>query len=124
MGVKSIFATWALLEMAIDHQFGGRETLTKVRTLYEDLMDLYYDKKNTMHHVEVAEFIEDYITEELRIEYPDGTYEIRQVAQLIHRLYADCASGNYEQLNAILTKNASKSTEDKIWGGLKPTQYI
>jgi len=123
LGAKSIFESWTTVLMAVEHQFGGPNSAEKVRKIYEDLMDLFYDRKENLDYIYVAEYLEDALVEDLHLQFAEGDPELRQIGMLLTRLYNECKSGNFGPLNDLLQKNATKSPQDILWGGMKVTEY-
>jgi len=73
-GVHYIIGTWTLVELAISHGFGGRQTARKVELMESDLLQLFYKGKNVGVD-EIEDFLYAFLAEKLNTSAEDGSVE-------------------------------------------------
>lgn len=73
-GVHYIIGTWTLVELAISHGFGGRQTAKKVDALETELLSMFY-KGKSVGVDEIEDFLFDFLEEKLNTHAEDGSVE-------------------------------------------------
>uniref|UniRef100_A0A6B2LK93 Uncharacterized protein n=1 Tax=Arcella intermedia TaxID=1963864 RepID=A0A6B2LK93_9EUKA len=86
-------------------------------------MDLFYEKKRSIDYIQLSEWLEIALSDDLRLEFEEESTELKQVSTLLIKLYEECMENNFVNLNLLLRQNTLRDPTDIIWGGLKPTEF-
>lgn len=85
-GVHYAIDLWTIIELALAHGFGGKNTPQKVQTLEFELLDMFSSKRKKVADLdEVEDFLYEFLGDKLRVEAEDGSVE--EVSDILIDLY-------------------------------------
>ena len=100
--VRVLFSRWAALRLAVEHQWGGRESPAKAAAAAEDVVSRFLHAKGCVHADEVEDFLDDLMIEQFNTEVEDGS--TRLMAEEMVRMFQVIARGDRPAADAWMAK--------------------
>ncbi|KAI9355902.1 Pre-rRNA-processing protein TSR2-domain-containing protein [Zopfochytrium polystomum] len=89
-GVGLVFSRWTALQLAVEHQMGGRASAEKAQTLQAHTVDFFAQHGAAVAPYELADNFAGFFEEEFNAQLEDGSPE--QVAATLVALYREVAA--------------------------------
>jgi len=99
VAVDKILESWTVLQLAVQHGFGGAESRNKAAWLSEALVQWFQENQN-LEYYEVDDFLSDVLNSEFDTLAEDGS--LTQVSRCLCSSYELCKQGNTTALKAKL----------------------
>uniref|UniRef100_UPI00358FB705 pre-rRNA-processing protein TSR2 homolog isoform X2 n=1 Tax=Myxine glutinosa TaxID=7769 RepID=UPI00358FB705 len=94
--VEAVLQAWPVLQIVVDHGFGGSRSKQKADWLVGVVERFFTDNKD-LHKHEVEDFLEDILNNEFNTRTEDGS--LPQVSQQLCTLFHLCQSGHDADVN-------------------------
>jgi pre-rRNA-processing protein TSR2 len=102
-GVTACLRSWSALKTAVDMGWGGYDSMTKADALRRHILESFDGTPRGVPHC-TKEDIEDdlaiYMEEEFSVTLEDESE--RQVADVLFRMYEECARGDYSRVRHVV----------------------
>uniref|UniRef100_A0A8C4QWU8 Pre-rRNA-processing protein TSR2 homolog n=1 Tax=Eptatretus burgeri TaxID=7764 RepID=A0A8C4QWU8_EPTBU len=111
--VQAVLQAWPVLQIVVDHGFGGSQSKEKVDWMVDVVERFFIDNKD-LHKHEVEDFLEDILNNEFNTLVEDGS--LPQVSQQLCTLFHLCQSGRDADVSDHILQllQASSSTKANV----------
>lgn len=117
-GVGLILSSWMALQMAVQNEWGGRESRQKEQKFAADIVAWLTRSTETRYIDELEEMLDENMILSFNTEIEDGSLE--EVAEQVMLLHEECLQGNYDMVSKLQiscstvqpTSQCQKLTED------------
>ncbi|KAF8392408.1 hypothetical protein HHK36_022750 [Tetracentron sinense] len=99
-GITLLLSRWTALQMAVENEWGGRDSRMKSEKLVADIFSWFSQSKGLPHYIDDLEnMLEECMVLSFNTEIEDGSIE--EVAEQLMIMHEDCLQGNYESIEKI-----------------------
>lgn len=98
-GVGLIFSSWMALQMAVQNEWGGRDSRQKEQGFTVDLVSWFTHSTETRYIDELEEMLDENMILSFNTEIEDGSLE--EVAEQVMLLHEECLQGNYDMVSKL-----------------------
>ncbi|GJN09026.1 hypothetical protein PR202_ga26993 [Eleusine coracana subsp. coracana] len=74
-GVRLVFGRWTALQMAVENQWGGRDSRAKADQLGESILSWFCQSKGPHYFEDLVDMMYDTISESFNADFEDGSVE-------------------------------------------------
>ncbi|XP_077250339.1 uncharacterized protein LOC143889852 isoform X2 [Tasmannia lanceolata] len=129
-GISLIFSRWTVLQMAIQNEWGGRDSREKSLQLASDILAWFAQSKDPHYIDDLEDMIDESMVLSFNAEVEDGS--IGEVAEQLMIVHEDCLQGNFEsieklrkletpaiavsQSRQVIDENADESSDEEASG--------
>ncbi|XP_002983095.2 pre-rRNA-processing protein TSR2 homolog [Selaginella moellendorffii] len=111
-GIRLCFSRWTALQLAVENEWGGRNSVQKSQQLVEDVVSFLTQTKGTLYIDDLEALLEDAMSESFNTDLEDGSHE--EVAEIVMFLNEECGVGNFERVKSMaLSANPSSGAQKK-----------
>ncbi|KAF3339648.1 pre-rRNA-processing protein TSR2 [Carex littledalei] len=97
-GISLVLSRWTALQMAVENQWGGRESRGKADQLVASIQE-FFGQKEDLYIDELEELLEVYMLDSLSTEVQDGS--VPEVAEQLMIMHEECLEGKYESIQKL-----------------------
>ncbi|GAM23211.1 hypothetical protein SAMD00019534_063860 [Acytostelium subglobosum LB1] len=97
--VKRMFMQWTALQLAVQHEWGGRGSDHKAEEMRQDVLDLFLTGKPVYPDM-IVSILEDVMSNDLNTVAEDGS--CREIADLIIQVFGHCVKGMFNEVVQII----------------------
>ncbi|CAM8993283.1 unnamed protein product [Rhodiola kirilowii] len=95
-GVDLVLSRWIGLQMAIENQWGGKDSQQKSRKFAADIFSLFSRSKGPMWTEDLESFLHEYLLLTFYTEIEDGSIEeVSEQLMVIHEEYLQCQASHH-----------------------------
>ncbi|WVZ60002.1 hypothetical protein U9M48_010078 [Paspalum notatum var. saurae] len=94
-----MFGRWTALQMAVENQWGGRESRAKADQLGESILSWFCDSKGPHYFEDLADMMDDQISESFNADFEDDSIE--EVAKQLLIIHEECLQNNYSSIEKL-----------------------
>jgi pre-rRNA-processing protein TSR2 len=105
-GVHSCFLRWTALQLAIENEWGGRNSSQKASQLENDVLAWFVHSKVRRYIDELEELLDDTMIEQFSMQTEDDS--IQEVAEQLFILHEECSQGNYETVRSLAADSSQQ----------------
>ncbi|XP_077247252.1 uncharacterized protein LOC143887010 [Tasmannia lanceolata] len=98
-GISLIFSQWTALQMAIQNEWGGKDSRQKSFQLSSDLLSWFLQSKVPHYIDDLENLLDESMMLSFNAEIEDGSIE--EVAEQLMIMHEDCIQGNYESIEKL-----------------------
>ncbi|TVU51658.1 hypothetical protein EJB05_03098 [Eragrostis curvula] len=98
-GVGLVFARWTALQMAVENQWGGRDSRAKADQLGASIVSWFCHSKGPHYFEDLVDMMYDTISESLNSDFEDGSVE--EVAEQLLIMHEECQQSNYSSIEKL-----------------------
>ncbi|XP_058093798.1 uncharacterized protein LOC131239900 [Magnolia sinica] len=102
-GVWLVLSRWTALQMAVQNEWGGRDSRQKSDQLMSDIIAHFTDTKDPYYIDDLEDILENAMLLSFNTEIEDGSIE--EVAEQIMSMNEECLQGNYESVEQLRKLN-------------------
>ncbi len=115
-GVELIFSRWTALQLAVQNEWGGHDSLEKAKW-FEEIIVTHFGREGMKLAVDdVEDYIAQVMTNEFNVEIEDGS--LRSIATSLRSLFHECIRGESKMLQSLI---ASQEIVKKNMSYSKPS---
>eukprot|EP00312_Isochrysidales_sp_CCMP1244_P028750 CAMPEP_0202794506 /NCGR_PEP_ID=MMETSP1388-20130828/88179_1 /ASSEMBLY_ACC=CAM_ASM_000864 /TAXON_ID=37098 /ORGANISM="Isochrysis sp, Strain CCMP1244" /LENGTH=165 /DNA_ID=CAMNT_0049464353 /DNA_START=15 /DNA_END=509 /DNA_ORIENTATION=+ len=107
--IHTVFSEWTALGMAVENEWGGRNTRDKALALLQQVCHGMLTSE-AVHADELEALLDSALLDDFNIEAEDDSPA--QIARLLCTLHAEAKAGQLATANALLAKAAAKRPEN------------
>ncbi|KAF3321707.1 pre-rRNA-processing protein TSR2 [Carex littledalei] len=97
-GISLVLSRWTALQMAVENQWGGRESRGKADELFASIQSWFF-KTKPLYIDELEELLDVYMGDSLSTVVQDGSVE--EVAEQLMIMHEECLEGVYESIQKL-----------------------
>ncbi|XP_028754696.1 pre-rRNA-processing protein TSR2 homolog [Neltuma alba] len=97
-GIALVLHRWSALRMAVENEWGGRESRQKAERLGSDLLFWFTQSKGPLYIDDLEEKLDEGMVS-LNMEVEDGSIE--EVAEKLMILHEECLEGNFRSIEIL-----------------------
>lgn len=98
-GVRLILSSWMALQMAVQNEWGGRDSRQKEQKFVADIVAWLTHSTETRYIDELEEMLDENMILSFSTETEDGSLE--EVAEQVMLLHEECLQGNYDMVSKL-----------------------
>lgn len=100
-GLQSVFRQWTALELAIHHEWGGRNSSEKADSLVEDILQQFLGPEK-IYKDDIALILEDYMDVNFSTVCEDNSPE--ELGELLVTMWRQCCAGEFGLVHNALAR--------------------
>ncbi|KAI3447459.1 hypothetical protein Pfo_004124 [Paulownia fortunei] len=101
-GINLVLSRWAALRMAVENEWGGRDSLQKSQQLGHQLFHLFTQSKEQVYIDDVEDVLDEFMLS-LNTEIGDGSIE--EIAEKMMVMHEECLEGNFDSIKRLQETN-------------------
>ncbi|KAL3849100.1 hypothetical protein ACJIZ3_010982 [Penstemon smallii] len=102
-GINLVLSRWAALRMAVENQWGGRESFQKSQQLADLLFHRLTQSKEEVYMDDLEDMLDEFMLS-LNTEIDDGSIE--EIAEKLMFMREECLEGNFNSIKKLKETNA------------------
>ncbi|XP_004230054.1 uncharacterized protein [Solanum lycopersicum] len=110
-GIGLVLTRWTALQMAIENEWGGRDTREKSNQLNVDIFSAFTQSKEKVYMDDIEEILDEFMIS-LNTEVNDGSLE--EVAEKLMYMHEECLEGDFNSIKVLRETNV----------GRRPATYV
>uniref|UniRef100_A0A0E0LWQ2 Pre-rRNA-processing protein TSR2 homolog n=1 Tax=Oryza punctata TaxID=4537 RepID=A0A0E0LWQ2_ORYPU len=103
-GIGLVFARWTALQMAVENQWGGRDSRAKADQLAESILSWFANSKGKHYYEDLVDMMYDTVSESFNADFEDGSVE--EVAEQLLIMHEECLQSNYSSVEKLRNSRA------------------
>lgn len=111
-GVDLIFNDWTALNLAVQMEFAGEDTLEKAKWLRKVIVDHFDAEGKKVEPEDLKDILLDVMAREFYINLED--FSEREIASLLFNLFRECIRGEVKLLNQLRMKAQARIGKDMV----------
>ncbi|KAL5229970.1 hypothetical protein ABZP36_028746 [Zizania latifolia] len=117
-GVGLVFGRWTALQMAVQNQWGGRDSRAKADQLAASILS-WFSSKGEHYYDDLVDMMYDGVSESFNADFEDGSVE--EVAEHLLIMHEECLQRNYSSVeklrNSCVQGNAVSQSRKMVVDG-------
>ncbi|KAM7508448.1 hypothetical protein LguiA_018901 [Lonicera macranthoides] len=101
-GINLLLSRWSALQMAVDNEWGGRDSRQKPEQLAVDIFSLLTQSKEPVYIDDVENVLDDFMLS-LNTEIADGSIE--EISEKLMVMHEECLQGNFMSIQRLKETN-------------------
>ena len=101
----AILRRWTVLNMAVENQWGGENSVAKADALLQELIGWLFDPQGCPCQDELAELLDEALSDDFHVDLQDGSPQ--QVAEALLAVYFQCANGDTSGAATLVQQEAA-----------------
>ncbi|KAK9168770.1 hypothetical protein Syun_000910 [Stephania yunnanensis] len=106
-GITLLLSQWTALQMAVENEWGGRDSRNKSQILASDVFTWFTQSKEPLYIDDLERILEECLLLSFNTEAEDGSIE--EVAEELMIMHEDFLQGNYEAVDKLRKSSAGPS---------------
>ncbi|KAL6005239.1 hypothetical protein ACLOJK_005801 [Asimina triloba] len=98
-GLWLVLSRWTALQMAVQNEWGGRDSRQKLDQLFSDVVSYFRDSKDPYYIDDLEDILEKTMLLSFNTEVEDGSVE--EVAEEMMTLHEECLQGHYDSIEKL-----------------------
>lgn len=98
-GISLVLSQWTALRMAVENEWGGRDSHRKSEELVSTILSWFAQSKPPLYIDDLENMLDENMVLSFNTEIEDGSIE--EVAEQLMILHEDCLKGNYEPIEKL-----------------------
>uniref|UniRef100_A0A0D9X9L4 Pre-rRNA-processing protein TSR2 homolog n=1 Tax=Leersia perrieri TaxID=77586 RepID=A0A0D9X9L4_9ORYZ len=98
-GIGLVFARWTALQMAVEGEWGGRDSRAKADQLAESILSWFTNSKREHYYEDLVDMMYDTVSESFNADFEDGSVE--EVAEQLLIMHEECLQSNYSSVEKL-----------------------
>ncbi|KAF9605591.1 hypothetical protein IFM89_017934 [Coptis chinensis] len=98
-GISLALTQWNALQMAIQNEWGGRDSLQKSENLAADILSWFSQPKVALSIDDLEHLLDEHMMLSFNTDTEDGSIE--EVAEELMTMHEDCLHGHYESIEKL-----------------------
>uniref|UniRef100_A0A0E0AXG0 Pre-rRNA-processing protein TSR2 homolog n=1 Tax=Oryza glumipatula TaxID=40148 RepID=A0A0E0AXG0_9ORYZ len=103
-GIGLVFGRWTALQMAVENQWGGRDSRAKADQLAESILSWFANSKGKHYYEDLVDMMYDTVSESFNADFEDGSVE--EVAEQLLIMHEECLQSNYSSVEKLRNSRA------------------
>lgn len=101
-GIGLIMSRWSALQLAVENEWGGRESRRKAELILSDVLSFFTNSREPLYIDDLEELLAESL-QSLNTGAEDGSIE--EVAEKLMIMHEDCLDGNYQSIEKMKASN-------------------
>ncbi|KAG8087968.1 hypothetical protein GUJ93_ZPchr0010g10517 [Zizania palustris] len=97
-GIGLVFGRWTALQMAVENQWGGRDSRAKADQLAASILS-WFSSKGEHCYNDLVDMMYDVVSESFNADFEDGSIE--EVAKHLLTMHEECLQRNYSSVEKL-----------------------
>ncbi|XXG77163.1 hypothetical protein AAC387_Pa08g1370 [Persea americana] len=98
-GISLLLSRWTALQMAVQNEWGGRDSLQKSTQLSSDIFNWFSQSKGPHYIDDLENMLDECMVLSFNTEIEDGSVE--EVAEQLMIMHEECLQGNYHSIENL-----------------------
>ncbi|KAJ2629649.1 rRNA accumulation- protein [Coemansia sp. RSA 1290] len=111
-GVDHVLKKWTALELAVQHEWGGRDSQEKRDDMVEEItghFDNLVSKRQAPEETDLQELLLDIMDEDFSVTLEDGSE--KEVARIICTIFQECKQGNFATVDKLAEERDARERQ-------------
>ncbi|XP_010259056.1 PREDICTED: pre-rRNA-processing protein TSR2 homolog isoform X2 [Nelumbo nucifera] len=105
-GISLLLSRWTALQMAIENEWGGKDSRQKSEQLAADIFSWFSQSREPHYIDDLENMLDENMVLSFNTDIEDGSIE--KVAEQLIVMHEDCQQGNYESIEKLRKSNFGK----------------
>ncbi|XP_059652673.1 uncharacterized protein LOC132299831 [Cornus florida] len=101
-GISLLLSRWAALQLAVENEWGGRDSRLKPQHLADDIFNWLTQSTEPLYIDDLEDLLDEFMLS-LNTEIDDGSIE--EVAEKLMVMHEECLDGNYQSIESLKEPN-------------------
>ncbi|CAA3014715.1 Hypothetical predicted protein [Olea europaea subsp. europaea] len=101
-GINLVLSRWAALRLAVENEWGGRDSVQKSQQLTQILFQALTQSKEKVYIDDLEDMLDEFMLS-LNTEIEDGSIE--EIAEKLMVMHEECAEGNFNSIKSLKETN-------------------
>ncbi|KAA8536951.1 hypothetical protein F0562_029429 [Nyssa sinensis] len=97
-GISLLLSRWSALQMAVQNEWGGRDSCQKPQQLAVDILSWFTQSKEPLYIDDLEDMLDEFMLS-LNTEIGDGSIE--EIAEKLMIMHEECLEGNYKSIESL-----------------------
>jgi len=111
-GINLLLSRWSALQMAVDNEWGGRDTRLRSQQLAVDTLSLLTRPKEPVYIDEVENMLDTFMDSSLYTQIEDGSIE--EISEKLMVMHEECLEGNFTSIERLKETNPPRAAVPRI----------
>ncbi|CAO1940703.1 unnamed protein product [Urochloa humidicola] len=98
-GIKLVFGRWTALQMAVENQWGGRDSRAKADQFGESIHSWFCRSKGPHYFEDLVDMMYENISDSFNADFEDNSVE--EVAEQLLIIHEECMQSNYSSIERL-----------------------
>ncbi|CAL4943502.1 unnamed protein product [Urochloa decumbens] len=98
-GIRLVFGRWTALQMAVENQWGGRNSRAKADELGASILSWFCNSRGPLYFEDLADMMDEQISELFNADFEDNS--IDEVARQLLIMHEECLQSNYSSIERL-----------------------
>lgn len=103
-GIGLVFGRWTALQMAVENQWGGRDSRAKADQLAESILSWFANSKGKHYYEDLVDMMYGTVSKSFNADFEDGSVE--EVAEQLLIMHEECLQSNYSSVEKLRNSRA------------------
>ncbi|KAM0882152.1 hypothetical protein ACQ4PT_032493 [Festuca glaucescens] len=98
-GIGLVFGRWTALQMAVENEWGGRDSRAKANQLAASIFSWFANSNGPFYYDDLEPMMFDSISESLNADFEDGS--VGEVAEQLLIMHEECLQNNFSSIEKL-----------------------
>ncbi|KAK1645432.1 hypothetical protein QYE76_063237 [Lolium multiflorum] len=98
-GIGLVFGRWTALQMAVENEWGGRDSRAKADQLAASIFSWFANSNGPFYYDDLEPMMFDSISESLNADFEDGS--VGEVAEQLLIMHEECVQNNFSSIEKL-----------------------
>ncbi|KAM0882155.1 hypothetical protein ACQ4PT_032494 [Festuca glaucescens] len=98
-GIGLVFGRWTALQMAVENEWGGRESRAKADQLAASILSWFANSKGPFYYDDLEDMMFDSMSDSFNTEVEDGS--VGEVAKKLFEMHEECLQNNFSSIEKL-----------------------
>ncbi|KAM0857863.1 hypothetical protein ACQ4PT_048183 [Festuca glaucescens] len=98
-GIGLVFGRWTALQMAVENEWGGRDSRAKADQLAASIFSWFANSNGPFYYDDLEPMMFDSISESLNADFEDGS--VGEVAEQLLIMHEECLQNNFSSIEKL-----------------------
>ncbi|KAM0878100.1 hypothetical protein ACQ4PT_035074 [Festuca glaucescens] len=98
-GIGLVFGRWTALQMAVENEWGGRDSRAKANQLAASIFSWFANSNGPFYYDDLEPMMFDSISESLNANFEDGS--VGEVAEQLLIMHEECLQNNFSSIEKL-----------------------
>jgi pre-rRNA-processing protein TSR2 len=98
-GIRLVFGRWTALQMAVENQWGGRDSRAKADQFGESIHSWFCRSRGPHYFEDLVDMMYDTISDSFNADFEDNSVE--EVAEQLLIIHEECLQSNYSSIEKL-----------------------
>uniref|UniRef100_A0ACD5WA84 Uncharacterized protein n=1 Tax=Avena sativa TaxID=4498 RepID=A0ACD5WA84_AVESA len=98
-GIGLVFGRWTALQMAVENEWGGRDSRAKANQFAASIFSWFVNSKGPFYYEDLEDMMFDSMSESFHTDCEDGS--VGEIAEHLLTMHEECLQGNFSSIEKL-----------------------